>query len=489
MNKHENTYIKAEVTLNLTVQTEMLIGSGQGMARTSDAISSTPDNIKSFVKGVGGKPIIPGTSLKGTLRALLETHTDFSSKEIIQLFGENKENSNKVIRKGCLQIGLGYVVGKAVTQVKTQISIDELTGTAKDNHLFTYEKVMPNTTFTCRLKAKLIEKQLWHKFLNVLHGTSLQLGGGGTNNNGKVVSQITAAKVMNSTNLSQWLTTSSKVNSVLDSVVDGYRYLDKTLYTLNDAALTPIANTHFRETNHNATLEFSVTSPDPILISDPQLVLTRNSDMPGERVADNIGVLDANGQPILPASSLRGLLRGQYRRIVRALLQQYNVDEINDDKLDEFCSPIWGSTSQSSAIIITDAHHKGEFSKHEQSFIAIDRFTGGVAKGAMLEVEAYITGEFHMSISWQPRLMQEKFEAQRVVLLMLIRDMMEGELAIGAKKTAGFGRILFSGADKVAALKWDSQFFSERLNVKLNTVDEKLASALIIKNPVQGSQS
>ena len=465
MNNSKNYYIRAEVTLTLTTLTELLIGTNSVAEDTSTA---DPTFIKMALKGVDDNPFIPASTVKGCLRSLVTEQSLMTEDEVVLLFGNSKGQSDKALSKGCLLFGQAFSADKDVTTIRrTHVAVDELTGTAKENHLFTLEKVVPGNVFKCRLRAKMIDKSVWEKLLRLLKNQELSLGSGTSNSDGMLCCELTNIRVMDNQQFRNWVVTGG--NNELGSEEDGLLPFSEGF---QDSAAS--------DNSLAMTLNFSITSPDPILIADPILVEKRKKEVgDDDRVPDLIGCANEAGEPYLPASSLRGLLRAQYRRIVRTLARNYCIKDKTNKLVDKFCEPLWGSTRFKSAIVIRDAIHVGEHCVHEQSLIAIDRFTGGVAKGNMLSVEAYLINAFDWSLTLNTALMAPKFHAQRVILLMVIRDMMEGEMIIGAKKAAGYGRLKFSGkspsntTDKLPE-NWDVKAFASQLQVDLDKVDSSI---------------
>ena len=77
--------------------------------------------------------------------------------------------------------------------------------------------------------------------------------------------------------------------------------------------------------------------------------------------------------------------------------------------------------------------------KHLQYFNAIDRFTGGVKEGALFNVKAaqcdyLVTKKCHLNLDRLP-----KGEWWKGLLLFIVRDAIEGDLAVGWGKSKGFG--------------------------------------------------
>lgn|SRR5690554_4540551 len=138
-----------------------------------------------------GKPIIPGSSLKGKLRSLLaknEHHenVDFKDEkiELKRLFGS--EN----IRARLIFSDLDVLnEQESYTEGKWENTINRKSGVANPRQI---ERVIPKTKFSFNLIYNVINKEELHDdFLMISSGLKLlesdYLGGGGTRGNGRII--------------------------------------------------------------------------------------------------------------------------------------------------------------------------------------------------------------------------------------------------------------------------------------------------------------
>lgn len=179
-----------------------------------------------------------------------------------------------------------------------------------------------------------------------------------------------------------------------------------------------------------------------------------------------------NGEPYLPGSSLKGVLRSHAERISRTLAPRAGVCDPHFHPRDHkaegarrpFCGdqfqqergqekrvvpsgeiyrescPIcrtFGSTAYRGRFGIGDAYVHGEAATLERrDGVGLDRFTGGAAKGVKFELEALTKGHF------QTRIRMENFEDwQFGLLILLCRDLQDGYLSVGHGTTRGMGRL------------------------------------------------
>ncbi len=105
-----------------------------------------------FIKDPVSKlPYIPGSSLKGKLRSLLETESKlFNDKSISTGFGGDDSSPTRFIFRDLVlndEFKEKFMNGNIQTEVKTEIKIDRKTGTAQHGALRTTERIPPNTVF------------------------------------------------------------------------------------------------------------------------------------------------------------------------------------------------------------------------------------------------------------------------------------------------------------------------------------------------------
>ena len=159
---------------------------------------------------VSGLPYIPGSSLKGKIRSLLEKYTGNYSKEgkargnpcdcgscdICELFGSSakaSENNDKkilgrlIVRDAFLDESSNISVID-LTEIKTEVTINRLTSKANPRKM---ERVVKGTKFNVEFIIDIYENDSEEKYINLLQkGIKLleddYLGGSGTRGYGKV---------------------------------------------------------------------------------------------------------------------------------------------------------------------------------------------------------------------------------------------------------------------------------------------------------------
>ncbi|WP_166423552.1 RAMP superfamily CRISPR-associated protein [Paraglaciecola sp. 20A4] len=412
------------------------------------------------------RPYIPAASIKGALRQWL-LNAELPEDKISQLLGHSLSSSKTELKSGACRVYPAFAATDVATQVVTQNSIDEITGASKANQLFKREYICSAAQLSFELRAEFIDGQLWHEMLSLLHKQTLQIGAGSKNDFGRIKLTVCTNTGMTKNDINHWLNQEATLD---DSMLDlGRAFVPKKIV------------------NKGVSIDFTITSPDPILIADPVRLAAIKQNAAHQKPKDQYTQLDKHGRPTLPASSLRGALRAQYRRIVRTLLLQHVQDNQRIEEIvEQVCQPVWGDQQHQANLKMNDATHQGHARAHQQTAIAIDRFTGGAKNGAMAELEGVISNAFSFTITLTPKLLQEEYALQRSILLFLFRDMYEQDISIGAHKSKGFGRLSFTL--QTSALPQNSEFspkvmnyLLELLHLELTQIDEHLNTLLANK--------
>lgn len=188
--------------IEIEILTGLHIGAGNDAVQIGGVDSSV---IKDPISAL---PYIPGSSLKGKIRCLLETEgRDLFDDDIINdIFGptseylKNKKKDNNYSQKPTRLIFRDlylseedkekFKAGETTTEFKTEIVIDRNKGTAKDGGLRTIERVPPSVKFIGEILIRYENGEL-EKIEKVLNeGIKLlnndYLGGSGSRGYGAV---------------------------------------------------------------------------------------------------------------------------------------------------------------------------------------------------------------------------------------------------------------------------------------------------------------
>ena len=180
---------KLHITGKLTVETGLHIG-GSEIELDIGGLDNEVIKIKQGEKRV---PYIPGSSLKGKLRALIARQKGFKELkedkgETLQLFGSAnfKKNVQKIPSR--LIVRDSYALADVDTEDKAENTINRLTGEANPRHM---ERVTRGAVFGIDIIMDIYENDNESKLLETLDlGFQIlkkdYLGGSGTRGNGKI---------------------------------------------------------------------------------------------------------------------------------------------------------------------------------------------------------------------------------------------------------------------------------------------------------------
>lgn len=197
---------KKKIKITLTTKTGLHIGSGNDKLQIGGVDAAV---IKDPISKM---PYIPGSSLKGKIRCLLETESPNYPKgekdEILnKIFGINNdfkkekgknigdyESPTRLIFRDlnlCDDDKEKFSSGKYSTEFKTEIVIDRKKGTAKDGGLRTIERIPPEVVFEGEILIRYKDNKELEEIKNVLkEGIDLlnndYLGGSGSRGYGAV---------------------------------------------------------------------------------------------------------------------------------------------------------------------------------------------------------------------------------------------------------------------------------------------------------------
>jgi len=211
-------------------------------------------------------------------------------------------------------------------------------------------------------------------------------------------------------------------------------------------------------------IDLTITPEGPILIKSGIPTLS------GPDMAFVTTWRNGKQQVYLPGSSLKGMLRSHAERIARTLKESAACDPFAEKGSSAFCGhvfearkdkPGWpdkehrdainqlvyrescplcrlfGSTWFAGRLATTDAYAVGDAPKKQQrDGVGIDRFTGGAASGVKFDLEVVTEGTFATQLHLR------NFELWQLGLLgLVLTDLKDGLIRIGAAKSRGLGRV------------------------------------------------
>lgn len=212
------------------------------------------------------------------------------------------------------------------------------------------------------------------------------------------------------------------------------------------------------------------TGPDPDLlfrvpvsIAGPWRIGTGDKPPKGSR--EPIPLRRLGGQPVVPGSAMKGLLRSRAEFILRSVgvtpapcadkpcdvekcwtcrVFGYGGGQDSDDR----------SVGARAAVRVADAVVADPVPA-QRTHVAIDRFTGGALDGALYTMEVLEAGSFPLAVERLPGAVDDELARQvRAVLRLVLEDLNDGIIGMGGGIARGYGwvRVDFAAASGLPAL-------------------------------------
>jgi CRISPR/Cas system CSM-associated protein Csm3 (group 7 of RAMP superfamily) len=419
-----------------------------------------------------GQPVIPGSSLKGVLRHYLE-ECGARAELIEQVFGRNaseKKLWNSDLSESELGAGGRADFFTSTADGTTNLltvdfaGIDRITRTTVDGVLYSSRAVPVGTKFNvCIIGYDLTDEQLG-MLLVALKGFNretgpVRLGSGHADHGGTARWELGTITRVDGASVGSWWNSKTPRQGVWrDAFHEDHR-----------GHLIQAAETAFPEDSLSRpprlTLKVSLQFDGPFLVNDSRHAAGENGpDLRPRRLSD--------GRIVLPASSVRGVLRSQAERICRTINKPC-IDPRNlkarESEAPDFAG-LFGLAGRRAALQITDFISPMPLRTLTRTFVAIDRFTGGAAKGAEdvksgkrrgklytieYSQEPLLTGKIHIELN--------RVTPAAIGLLALVgRDLIEGDVTFGMGASRGFGschaQISLESVEGILSLMRDNRF-------------------------------
>ena len=329
----------------------------------------------------------------------------------------------------------------AGTCIAQSVSIDPITGAAAEHLMFSEEYIPAGSAFDLVLELGPCDKDDLRPLLALLHaldGThDINLGAGGSHGFGRF--EVTALKV-------EALTTTELCQYLLDPNAKPVKLTQQNINALAVPADPKIIG------RRKTPLQIELIFGSAFAVHDPGLVGLGRTDTDDTKGVPRIEFSrDNEGKPRIPGRTLRGLVRHRARRILATILHHRFDLAPNDARkqAERQLNGIFGHTDAQSAVRFGEARiADGEqCPTREQTFNAIDRFTGGVADSKLYTATLAEPTRLRFALGLDPRIATVEDWWLGLGVLVL-RDAIEGDLAIGWGKAKGLGafRASFAGS-------------------------------------------
>jgi len=407
----------------------LIIGGGRSLYGDSDII---------VLKDENGQPFIPSSSITGALKHAFEDYeyqgsgTDYEQNKLWFWGGQyslkEKEECIKTSCQSSLIIADMKVNKdkKALISLRDGIRIDRKTGVVESGKKFDFELVEPGIAFEFKMEViirQAFSEELFCSFFNwiavILSGGEFAIGA--RTGQGFGLCQLENINVFefdyqNKEHIIAWLLGDYTGMQLLNPDFTSTAFLPKQKNL--------VINAEFKIKNSLIVGAYpgNPQAPDKVHIK------SQNHDGSGEIA-------------VLPGTSLRGAIRSRSEKIINTLQANGNellselfgwVDDQPDSNGDK-------RVIKSRVKIRESQINKDTYAEEIQYRIQIDRFTGGVINNALFDsmplwskdgIESIVTLELSIKAykNWEAGLM-----------LLVLKDLWNGDLAIGGEKNVGRG--------------------------------------------------
>lgn len=442
-----DSYLRVRIRGALKTCSPLHAGDGDMSQAERD---NTEDNVNTVCLDKQNHPYLPASSLRGFLR----DRAQILGQDLLRrLFGyaEGNQGDNGALRiyDACWLAGpsqtkyLPYWKKERPTQLRHGIAIDSITGTVAANKLFVHELVPIGSQFILEIEADNISHGDLETLLGLLAAwdgkENSGVGQGKSRMQGQLAWTTEQVCFISAAELQLWLKQGGNT-----PLADYYQPLTVTPANLPGKP-------------HRLSIDVQLQLDAPLLVNEPGLV---SSDDKKPKLEFS---RDAEGRALIPAASFKGLLRARARRILASLLfealggthQDLKHAKRATELADRLIDQLFGKTDHRSPLWVSDLIAAAPAQPHPQFFNAIDRFTGGVAEDKLYNVKAADTGCLEGRILLEQNRLP-KGDWWKGLLLLVARDALEGELAVGWGKSRGYGacRISFTTDQQAVIDSW-----------------------------------
>lgn len=427
----------------LTLETAIHLG-GVGSERVDMPVLRDPQY---------GKPLLLGTTLTGALRsALADRLVGYLTNEppdVANLFGACRGDDNGSQSPLIVFDAIGELPANQGIEIRDGVAIDPVSGIAEDHKKYDYEVLPAGTTFPLRIDLvlpapvntnsahPLTEKALLTTLATALdsftHG-EVAFGARRSRGLGKVRA-VWFARRFDLSSAPGWLEWILSDHQQPFAIRPDQLGICNAIEAAAPADLHPIELAHDKRKRIVIDLDLHVVHD--ILVRSPST----------EPSAPDVTHLHSSGSPILPGTSLAGVMRAHALRIARLVRGRKNDAEWwidclfgprSEGQRPTNRSGTWASRVRISESRLTNSH------KQTQTRVAIDRFTQGTIPTALFNEQSDVAGRATVQVElWNPK------EGELGLLLLVLKDLLNGWLPVGG--TASVGRGILHGQ---ATITW-----------------------------------
>ncbi len=390
---------------------------------------------------VQGRPLLPGTTLGGCLRSALSDRlagyrkepSDVDKARVAGLFGAERGDPYGSQSPLIIFDSLGELPEGQAVEIRDGVAIDPETGVAEAHKKFDFEVLPAGTRFPVRIDMILPSPDgsdecellsLLASALDAFSSGEARLGARRSRGLGKVRASWKAGRFDLTTEQGwvQWLLADH------DNPLEHRLEYGTALDAIRAAWPGESDVLKYPEDGRTAIrMELFVSPVHDLLIRSPGT----------DREGPDVSHLRSAGRPVLPGTSVAGALRARALRIARLVREEKRDAELWIERLfgpkiqdrDESRQiPPAASRLRVAEVFVENSRPR------TQTRIALDRFTQGVAEGALFQER---TEEGGWATVTMELLNPEPGELGLV--LLLLKDVVHGRLAFGGSSSVGRG--------------------------------------------------
>jgi CRISPR/Cas system CSM-associated protein Csm3 (group 7 of RAMP superfamily) len=373
--------------------------------------------------GIDGRAQLPGTSLAGALREMVRGQRGAGVAD--DWFGRIVPGAETEAQASRVWVLGSRRLDNADSQLLSSTRIDRFRGAAADNTLRTEEVLPAGSSFEVFLRCDDAADGEVGDLAALVAAWQPLIGRGVSRGRGRCAVEAVRYGILR-----------------LGDPDDLLRWL-----TLNGPALAREVAVHpvsAPDDGLPADLLFRV----PVTITGPWHIGSGEKPEPGSR--EPIPLLRAGGQPVVPGTAVKGLLRSRAEFILRSVgLEPPPCDKVPCGKC--WTCEVFGygggedtgsaSVGRRAAIRLADAVISSPVAT-TRTHIAIDRFTGGVLDGALYTMEVLEGGSFAIEVDLLSADIGETRRAEiAAVLRLVLEDLSDGIIGMGGSTARGYGSV------------------------------------------------
>ncbi len=384
--------------------------------------SATGEKETVLIHPVDGVPFIQASSLAGVFRNYYEKRNGLN--EMQELFGvsELSENSNASDYASRVSFSDGRFENDVILELRPRVKLNPISGTCDTSivsgteenagHKFQIEYIGAGAKITFEVYLYDIEKQeKLEEVFSALSQGIVQIGGQKSNGCGYLQIEKLCLKEFNlktKNGREDWINEDSLPNKV---------YTDITKKICENRITEDV-------------YEFEVYGKTENELLVKSIAVTEY----GKNTAGSMNIQNAKKQYIVPASSLKGAIKSQMKKIAHYLHCEQLISEAFGTGNEKDAQGTVGCLRFYDTVV-------GEKEKNDKKALShrihIDKFTGGVMHGSLF-TEKNVFGAVHIRIGIKQCENRDKICA---ILLMALRDLAIGTMSIGGGANVGKGII------------------------------------------------